>query len=152
MRKLWPRDGVTSYSGTPCQRAAKPGPGPCVSWHPVLRGQRCWSEALSHPRCLLGVSRVGERVEEWAPLWEVGFRTVVLPGDLWEEPLGKRQQWWNFYMCVYVCMCVSMWVCMYMCLCVSMCVYVYMFICVLVYLYVRLCICVRMCIWVINCS
>ena len=31
MRKLWPRDGVTSYSGTSHQRAAKPGPGPCVS-------------------------------------------------------------------------------------------------------------------------
>ena len=31
MRKLWPRDGMTSYSGTSHQRAAKPGPGPCVS-------------------------------------------------------------------------------------------------------------------------
>ena len=54
-------------------------------------------------------------------------------------------------MCVYVCMCVSMWVCMYMCICVSMCVYVYMFICVCVYVYVCLCVCVRMCVYVCVC-
>jgi hypothetical protein len=48
--------------------------------------------------------------------------------------------------CVYVCMCVRVYVCVYVCMCVCVCVYVYMCVCVCmcvcVYVYVCVCMCV----------
>ena len=57
-------------------------------------------------------------------------------------------------MCVYVCICMYMYVCMYVCMyyvCVYVCMYVCMYACMYVYVYMYVCMCMYICMYVCIC-